>query len=152
MIRALVDEQIPMMRAGFSEHAYHPRLGRIDANAHVQRFHREPGLIDADHLSTSRSQIAHSCSAELGHCTLTLSDPRRSSTRIGVLAGAGGRIGTGTKSSAGAGNALGAEPPAASARSASTTQRRSKLALIAGRGPLPPSTPLACDRPLPPQS
>src|SRR5215467_6635875 len=63
-VRTLVDKQIRMMRSRLAEHAHHPCQRRIDTGAHVQWLHGEPGRIDPDHLSTSRSQIAHSCIAE----------------------------------------------------------------------------------------
>ena len=118
-----------MMGPGLAEHTDHARQGGVDPSAHVERFHSEPGRIDADHFKTSRSQIAHSCIAELGHCTLTVKAPRRTSILIGVLPAGFACTGTAINASLGKGSALGAVT--ASDRSASTTHRRSRLALIA---------------------
>jgi hypothetical protein len=87
-------------------------LPQLYTGAHVHRFDREPRHIDPDHLSTSRRHIAHSCTAEPGHCTLTVSAPRRTSTVIEAPSVAFVPKGTGTKRSfdprAGAGNAFSA--------------------------------------------
>jgi hypothetical protein len=103
-------------------------LARLALDHHfivpVPRTYLQP-----DHLRTSRSQIAHLCIAELGHCTLTVNAPRRTSTRIGVSPAGFTCTGKAMNPSLGGGNALG--PPTPSARSASTTQHRSRLALIA---------------------
>ena len=78
-----------------------------------------------------RAQIPHSCIADLGHSTDTVMAPRRTLILIGV--GSEGCVdkGSATKLSAGATAAgfTGSSEPA-SVRSASITQRRSRLALI----------------------
>src|SRR5580704_4229977 len=118
-----------MMSSGLAEHTDHACQGGVDASPHVERLHGEPGRIHPDHFKTSRSQIAHSCIAELGHCTLTVKAPRRTSTRIGVFPAGFACTGTEINASLGGGSALGADTVSASLRSASTTQRRSRLAL-----------------------
>jgi hypothetical protein len=117
------------MSARFAEHTDHARQGGVDPGAHGQRFHGEPGRIDPDHFKTSRSQIAHSCIAELGQCTFTVKVPRRTSIRIAVFSTVFAGIGSATNASPGDGNALTADLLSSSARSASTTQRRSRFAL-----------------------
>jgi len=75
--------------------------------------------------------IAHACIDVLGHCTLSVKAPRRTSIRIGVSCTAGLDSDTGTKPSGRADGARGADTIAfGSLPSASITQRRNKLALI----------------------
>jgi hypothetical protein len=66
----------------------------------------------------------------LGHCTRTLTAPRRTSIRIGVLSADFAATGSATKASLGGSRDLGAGTANPSARSASTTQRRNRLAFI----------------------
>ena len=66
-----------MMGACLPKHTHNARQRGINTGAHIERFHREPGCVDPDHLRTSRSHSAHSCSAELGHRMLTVKAPRR---------------------------------------------------------------------------
>lgn len=133
-VRALVDEQIRMVSLGLTEDTDNATQRGINPCAHVYRFHCEPGCIDSDHFKTSRSHIAHSCTAERGHCTDRVIVPRRSSTVIGVASSALGGIGNAMKlpfgdGLGGGGRALcGAIVP--SARSASTTQRLTTFAFI----------------------
>src|SRR5579859_2123602 len=101
-VRTLVDEQIRVMRASFSKDTDHPCEGSIHASPHVQRFYGKPGDIDPNHFRTSRSHIAHSCMAELGHCTLRVRAPRRTSIWIGGRSSATAGSGNATKLSAGA--------------------------------------------------
>ena len=123
-----------MMGSRLAEDVHNTRKRRIDPGAHVHRLHREPRCVNADHFKTSRNHIAHSCTAELGHRTLSVIVPRRTSTVIGVASTALGSSGNATKlpvadGPAGAGRALGL-PDRRSSRSASTTQRLKTLALI----------------------
>jgi hypothetical protein len=130
MIRSTVHEQIRMMSARRTEHAHYAGECRVHPRAHVERLHRQPGRIDADHLMSSRSSSAHSRAAEAGQCTLILLDPRRSSMRITQSASALTATGTkaappsiGTLCGAGAASTGSVAPP-----SDSTTQRRSRFA------------------------
>lgn len=123
-------EQVRMMSTCRTEHAHHSRQCRVHSRAHVEWFHRQPRRIDTDHFMSSRSSSAHSRAPEVGQCTLSLLEPRRSSMRIAHSALWGTATGTkaaplsiGTLAAAGAA-ATGSVP----ARSASTTQRRSRFA------------------------
>ncbi len=49
----------------------HPRQGGVGACAHVQRGGGQPGSIDADHRSNSRSIWTHSAAPDKGQCTVT---------------------------------------------------------------------------------
>ena len=82
--------RIRMMGARLSKHTHHPRQGGINTGTHIQRLHGEPGCIDPDHFRTSRSHSAHSCSAELGQCRITVKAPRRTSIWIAAPSVDGG--------------------------------------------------------------
>jgi len=132
-VAATIGEQVRMMRAGFAEHAHHARQRRLRPGPHVQRLHRHPRGIDADHRSSSLSQAAQPAAAATGQLTLTTVEPRRSSIMISGAVTAAGCTVTGTNAVfAGiafavvtAGAVIGA---GASERSATTTQRRNRLA------------------------
>ena len=63
------------MRPCLTEHAHHPREYRVGPGAYVERL-RQPRLIDPDHLSTSRIQVAHCAAALTGQVTETLTPLR----------------------------------------------------------------------------
>jgi len=67
---------------------HHASQCGLGAHAHVQRLHRQPPGIHADHRSNSRSQAAQSAAAAVGHDTLMVVAPRCNSIRISS-AGAG---------------------------------------------------------------
>ena len=60
------------------------RLRRVGAGAHVQRRGGQPGSIDADHRSHSRSQAAHEADASKGQLTVTEPVGRLISMRMSV--------------------------------------------------------------------
>jgi hypothetical protein len=125
-----VHEQVRMMRASRTEHAYYPSECGIHSGSHVQRLHSKPRGIDADHFMSSRSSSAHSPAAEAGHSILTVLEPRRTSMRIAASV-ALEEILTGTKPPAFSAATLGAEDPLGTSNvplSARSTQRRSRFA------------------------
>lgn len=69
---------------GGAKDGYHPRQCRIGAGAHVQRRGGQPGSIDADHRSHSRSQAAHEADASKGQLTVTEPVGRLISMRMSV--------------------------------------------------------------------
>jgi hypothetical protein len=123
-----------MVRTGRAEDTHYACQGRIYAGSHVQRFNGDPGCIDPDQRSSSRSNMAHTCAEDAGHWTITVLDPRRTSTRIAESSDLGARVITGTNPAplsiarALAGFSARWSAGAAAVRSASTTQRRSRLA------------------------
>lgn len=64
------------MWAGAAEHGDDPTEGRVGSGSHVHRLDRQPQRIHSDHLSTSRSQVAHSAAALTGQATETLTPLR----------------------------------------------------------------------------
>jgi hypothetical protein len=133
-VRALVHEQIRMVSLGLTEDTDYARQRGINPCSHVYRFDCEPGCVDPDHFKTSRSHMAHACTAELGHCTDKVIVPRRTLSVIGVTSTVLLGIGNATKlpfgdGLGGGGRALGGDR-VPSARSASTTQRLRTLAFI----------------------
>ena len=77
-----VGKQVRVMRPCCPEHRNHPRQGGFCARAHVQRLHRQPQLIDANHRNSSRLQAASCAAAATGHTSDSVVAPRRSSTWI----------------------------------------------------------------------
>jgi hypothetical protein len=79
-----------MMGARFAKHIHHACQRFINSRTHVERFDSEPGRINADHFTSSRSNSAHSCAAEAGHSMLRRRPLRRTSMRITPVAGLAG--------------------------------------------------------------
>jgi hypothetical protein len=67
-----VREQVRVVRPCAAEDFDRPAQRRVLARAHLQWLHREPHRIDADHISSSRSQAAHSAAQPTGQLIDTL--------------------------------------------------------------------------------
>jgi hypothetical protein len=126
-VRPSVQKQVCVMRMSGAEDVHHARQRCIHAGSHVQRFHGNPGGVDPDHRVSSRSSAAHSDAADIGHCTITVPKLLRSSIRMTGSAGADAK-GIGTKRLPVSTGALRGLTRTELACSASTTQRRNKLA------------------------
>ena len=98
-VAAFVDEQLGMMCARLTEHIHDARQHFIYTGTHVQRFHREPGNIDADHFTNTRNSCAHSLATHAGHSMLILRPLRRTWMRIVLSERVAGR-GTGMNAGA----------------------------------------------------
>ena len=70
------------MRPGGTEHVHHSGEHRLHPRSQIERLHREPHLIDADHCSSSRSHTAHCAAADTGQRTTSAVAPRRNSMWI----------------------------------------------------------------------
>ena len=103
----------------------HDGSGTDTRDASAPRLNGDPGHVDPDHRISSRISAAHSRAAAAGHCTLTVPVPQRRSRRItaSVIA----EDSTGTKLPVFAASEL-LGLAGVPVRSASTSQRRSKLA------------------------
>ena len=118
------------MRARLTKHLDHACERRVYSGSHVQRFHGNPGGIDADHFMSARNNSAHSRACDAGHRKLTRFAPLRNSIWITLSVGLEGSD-TGTNCSPLSAAVLGAVERiaiGASPRSASCTQRRNRLA------------------------
>jgi hypothetical protein len=118
------------MRAGLAKHLDHTCERRVYSGPHVQRLNGNPSCIDADHFMSPLSNSAQSRACDAGQRKLNRFAPLRNSIWIMLSLGLE-ESDTGTKPSAPSEPAfdrleriaMGASP-----RSASWTQRRSRLA------------------------
>ena len=83
-VGALIGKEISRVRMRGAEDGYHSGQRGIGAGAHVQRRGGQPGSIDADHRSHSRSQAAHEADASKGQLTVTEPVGRLISMRMSV--------------------------------------------------------------------
>src|SRR5882757_2163438 len=119
-----------MVDLGSAEDLHHARQKPIDAGTHVHGLDGQPDRIDPDHRSSSRIQAAHVDAAWLGQLTLITVAPRRNSIRISAVAFWAAGICAATKPFATALGPPRSGGPTSPRRSASSTQRRARLALI----------------------
>ena len=70
-VGTLVGKDLGVVWLGGAEGGDHPRQGGVGARTHVQRGRGQPGRIDSDHCSSSRSIWAHWVAADKGQCTVT---------------------------------------------------------------------------------
>jgi hypothetical protein len=84
-----VGEQVAVVGVGRTKCLHHGGQQPISAAAHVHWRTGQPQGIDADHVSSSRSQLAQSAPADVGQLTLTSSAPRRTLMRMSATAVAG---------------------------------------------------------------
>lgn len=132
-VRSPVHEQVCVVDTGLAENAHHTRRRCVHPSSNVQRFERELGRIGPDHFTKPFSHSAHSRAADASHSTITVVTPQRTSIRIRASLGRGFSSATGTNCCAsigGLGSAFGCALRCgdSAARSASTTQRRSRFA------------------------
>jgi hypothetical protein len=121
-----------MVRLCSAKDVHHIHEQPIGTRPHVDGLDRQPHRVDADHRSISRIHAAQSAAADAGQVTAILVGPRVSSTRMSAGTGGAGNC-TGTKLD-GALRDFGGVTACdrwglATQASASTTQRRTKLAL-----------------------
>lgn len=76
---ARVGKEVTVVSPRRAEDLHHACQQPVGAGAHVDRLHRQPHRLDADHRSNSRIHAAHSTTASAGHVTEIVVAPRRSS-------------------------------------------------------------------------
>ena len=135
--RSGVGEEVAVVRLRDTEDLHHAGQQSIGAGAHVDGMNRQPDGVDPDHRSSSRIQAAHSSAPAQGQLTLIAVAPRRSSMRMSAGAGTLGANVSATND-VDATPLLIAADEAPLRRSAATTQRRARFALMPA--PPPPST------------
>ena len=101
-VGTLVGKDLGVVWLGGAEGGDHPRQGGVGARTHVQRGRGQPGRIDSDHCSSSRSAWAHCAAAVTGQSIVTVVPWRWTSMWIAShmpLTGAGaGVTGSATRS------------------------------------------------------
>jgi hypothetical protein len=136
-----VGKQIAVMGVGAAKDAHHRRQQSIGASAHVHGLDCKPDRVDTDHCSNSRNHAALTGPASSGQLTLTWTSPRAISmsksdlgaafTLTGTNVALAGVIWRSAASGDAVATALASDIAGPSAWPVdSTTQRRSKLALM----------------------
>ncbi len=78
-VASCIGKEVGGVRVGCAKYRYNAGQGGVGSAAHVHGSGGQPNGVDADHLSTSRIQVAHSAAQPIGHWTRTVVPERCSS-------------------------------------------------------------------------